>query len=137
MKTIYFVHDKQESPSLRQNTLEMAGFQVELFPGGRELFAALKEAKPALVVSDILIEGRNGFEVCRELNSEFRQRDFPIVLCSRIYRARVFREEATKAGAQDYILMPIESQEFLARVHRVITEWKPPVTGDEIGVAAA
>jgi CheY-like chemotaxis protein len=123
MKTIYFVHDQEETPSARKNFLEMAGYRVKLMTSGRELFSALQEENPALVLMDVLIEGRNGFEVCREVSSRYLNRRFPIVLASRIYTARVFQEEAARAGAQDYMTLPINLEEMVKRVNQAIVDW--------------
>ena len=114
MKTIYFVHDQEESPAARQNFLEMAGFQVRLISGGRrELLVALKEERPDLIVMDVLIDGCNGFELCKEVSTQ----SIPILLCSRIYRGRVFRDEALNSGANDYILMPTSLDDLVKRVN--------------------
>jgi DNA-binding response OmpR family regulator len=130
MKKIFFVHDQQESPAARENFLEMAGFEVVMMKGSNELYVALQDEQPSLILMDILIEGRNGFEVARELHERLPRRRFPIVLCSRIYRARRFRELALKCGASDFILQPIQLDDFLRRVNRVLDEWRPAGSED-------
>lgn len=137
MKKIYFVHDQQESPAARQNFLEMAGYEVKLMRSGRDAFIALKEEAPDLVILDVLIEGPNGFEILAELNHRYLHRPFPIVLCSRIYRTRQFRDEALRKGASDYVLLPIQLDEFLRRIDKVLTEWKPSEGGEELDIQAA
>jgi DNA-binding response OmpR family regulator len=137
MKKIYFVHDQQESPAARQNFLEMAGYEVHLMRTGRQALLAIKEEAPDLVISDILLEGINGFELLAEINRKYLQRPYPIVLCSRVYRARQFRDEALRGGAADYLLLPIQLDEFLRRVDKVLTEWKPDHGGGELDIQAA
>ena len=124
MKKIYFVHDQQESPAARQNFLEMAGYDVLLMGTERELLMALKEEQPALLLLDVLVEGRNGFELVEEINASYPERDFPMILCTRIYRTRQFREAALRAGASDYILQPVQLDDFLRRVNKVLDEGK-------------
>jgi len=123
MKTIYFVHDQEESPSARKNFLEMAGYRVKLLSSGRELFNALQEEQPALVLMDILIDGRNGFEVCREIHGRYPSRRFPMLLATRIYTGVAFREEAAVSGAQDLLTMPINLEELVSRVNQAIAAW--------------
>lgn len=120
MKTIYFVHDQEESPAVRQNFLEMAGYQVKLLSSSRDLFVALKEKKPDLILMDVLIDGRNGFEACAEINSGLGAKRIPTILCSRIYRGRTFRDEALKLGAADYVLLPVNLDELVKRVNNVL-----------------
>lgn len=137
MKKIYLVHDKQESPVERKNLLEMAGYEVRMMEGSRDLLAALKTDPPDAVVMDILIDGKNGFQTSAEVHAKLPRRTFPILLCSRIYRARHFREEALRAGAQDYILLPTKPETFLRRVNSVLSAWVPPMDEGGPDTAAA
>jgi len=130
MKKIYFVHDQQESPAARQNFLEMSGYEVRLMSSHRELLVALKEEAPALPLLDVLIEGLNGFEVAQKLNEKLPHRSFPMVICSRIYRTRQFREAALRAGVADYVLLPVQLDEFLRRINKVLEEWIPAEQGE-------
>jgi CheY-like chemotaxis protein len=127
MRTIFFAHDQQESPEPRKHFIELSGYVVQLFPSWTELEAALRKGPtPSLVLIDVLLEGKNGFEAARVISELLPQRDFPIVLCSQIYRPRPFREEALKSGAQDYLLLPMAPDEFLRRVNQAIGYFVPP-----------
>jgi len=127
MRTIFFAHDQQESPEARKHFLELSGYVVRLFASWAALEAALRQGPPpSLVLVDTLLEGKNGFEVARAISELVPKRDFPIVLCTQIYRTRPFREEALKCGAQDYFLMPMAPDEFLRRVNQAIGYFVPP-----------
>ena len=127
MRTIYFAHDQQEDPESRKHLLELSGYVVKLFPSFAALEAALQQAElPCLVLIDTLLEGKNGFDASRTLTKGMPERTFPIVLCTQIYRSRPFREEALKCGAQDYLLMPMASDEFLRRTNQAIAYFVPP-----------
>ncbi len=126
MKTILFVHDQQESPVPRQQGLERGGFSVVLLKSSQELMNALREQTPNLVLMDVLIEGKNGFEAALDVSQVHQERTFPLILCSAIYRTRQFREEARRCGAQDFILLPIDQEELLRRVNQTIAHFVPP-----------
>lgn len=129
MRTILFAHDQQESPEARKHFLELAGYAVQLLPDHAALMAALERGPaPSLVLIDSLLEGLNGFDSAREVSRAVQGRDFPIVICSQIYRTRPFREEALKCGAQDYLLLPMPPDEFLRRVNQAIGYFVPPET---------
>jgi CheY-like chemotaxis protein len=129
MRTILFAHDHQETPESRKHFLELAGYAVQLVPTHAELMAALaSEPAPSLVLIDSLLEGKNGFDAAREVTQSLPGRDFPIVICSQIYRTRPFREEALKCGAQDFLLLPMPPDEFLRRVNQAIGYFVPPET---------
>jgi CheY-like chemotaxis protein len=129
MRTILFAHDQQEAPESRKHFLELAGYAVQLVATHADLVAALAGGPaPSLVLIDTLLEGRNGFDSAREITQTMPGRDFPIVICSEIYRTRPFREEALKCGAQDYLLLPMPPDEFLRRVNQAIGYFVPPET---------
>ena len=67
MKQIFLVHDHQEDPNVRRHYLESVGFAVTLLSGSEPLMKLLRKQRPDAVVMDILIEGMNGFEACREI----------------------------------------------------------------------
>lgn len=124
MRTIFFAHDQQESPEARKQLLELTGYVVHLHKSHRELTAAFKSGLPDLVLVDVLLEGKNGFEAALELHQRFPERAFAIVLCSHVYRQRPFREEALRIGAQDYLVLPMAPDEFLRRVNEAITSFQ-------------
>ena len=122
MKTIYFVHDQLEAPFVRQHFLESAGYRVVAMESGERCLELLGSERADLVLMDVLIEGRNGFEVCRRIRKRFSPSELPVILCSEIYRSRLFREEALQAGAQRYLLKPVRLDELVAEVHAVLDE---------------
>ncbi len=120
MKTVLYVHDQQDSPSSIVNFLEMAGYNVELLQSGEQCVQRLAKGLPSLVLIDVLVEGRNGFEVTRALRKQFTAEQLPVILCSTVYRSRVYREEAMLAGAQLYVLKPIKLDDFAHMIHELL-----------------
>jgi DNA-binding response OmpR family regulator len=116
MQHIFLVHDHQESPATRKTNLELAGFEVSLMKSGEEVMKALGAKKPALVLMDILLDGKNGFDVCRAIRERAGPAEVPVILCSHIYRSRIYRDEAAAAGAQRYLLMPMKIEDLVANV---------------------
>jgi len=123
---VYFVHDRQQEDDARQAWLEAAGYEVTVLKGCIELGVALREAEPDLLLLDVLIDGKNGFETAREVTLKHPERDFPIVLCSRIYRGRQFGVEAQRSGVQTFILLPKPEQEFIRRIKQSLAHFVPP-----------
>lgn len=124
-KTIFLVHDEQESPAIRQNFLETACFRVRMLTSGNQLNVALQQETPTMVILDVLLEGKNGFEVCQDVHLKYRHRTFPILICTHIYRARQFRDEAMRMGASDYLLLPMGLEDFLGRVSDALRDFRP------------
>ena len=120
MHSMFFIHDLQESPLARIRVLEMSGFAVTPFRGGAEALKRLTSEKPAVVLLDVLLEGPNGFAVCRSIRSLFAAAELPIVMCSGVYRSPAFRAEALAAGAQAYVASPVKLDDLVAEVGAVL-----------------
>ncbi len=119
MKEIFLIHDEQDGPVARQSFLEMAGYKVTLMQSGERCLELLEEAKPALILMDVLLHGRNGFQVCRDIRGLCTAEELPIILCSELYRGRVFRDEAMAAGAQRYLLKPLKLDQLVGHVNNL------------------
>lgn len=120
MRTIYYAHDQQSPPSAIAGFLQQSGYLVELFPSADALLQRMSHQTPSLVLIDVLIEGPNGFELCRELRRQHPPEVLPIILQSAIYRSRIFREEGMHAGAQMYLLKPVQFEELAGMIHELI-----------------
>ncbi len=118
MKMIFLIHDHQDNPWHRKQQIESSGFRVEMFTRGEDAIAVLDDYKPDLLLMDVLLDGPNGFEVCRKIRETHGADKLPIILCSTIYRDIRFQTEAHMAGAQDYFLRPIEISELVAKMIR-------------------
>jgi two-component system sensor histidine kinase ChiS len=120
MHHVYFAHDQQESPTPRRLALELSGCKVTCFTNGAALLEALARELPDVLVLDVLLEGRNGFEVCRALRSAHPAAALPVILGSPIYVSSAYAEEALKAGAQRYLARPCQPEELVALVSELI-----------------
>jgi two-component system alkaline phosphatase synthesis response regulator PhoP len=120
MPQVYFAHDQQESPTPRRLALELAGYKVKCFASGVALLEALALELPELVVLDVLLEGQNGFEVCRALRAKYKAASLPVILSTPIYRSPEYREVARQAGAQEYLLRPCQPEELVTLVNQLL-----------------
>jgi len=125
MKDIYLVHDDQESPVQRKNFLEMAGYNVTLLQHGEDCLRLVGRNKPSLVLSDVLIHGMTGFELCRRIRDQFSKVELPVILATTIYTLPIFQEEAAAVGAQRYLIKPIKLNELLAHITRLASSDEP------------
>jgi two-component system, cell cycle response regulator len=95
--------------------LKENGYEVLVAPGGEGLLATLEEARPSLLLLDIMMPKVDGLQLLERLKSDVRYRDLPVLMISSMPP-----EEATvKAlglGAADFISKPFRVRELLARV---------------------
>lgn len=129
MSNVYFAHDLQESPTPRKLALELAGYKVTCFTNGVALLEALARELPDVLVMDVLLEGRNGFEICRTLRSKYKPASLPVILSSPIYRSRAYKDEAEAVGAQHYLLRPSQPEELVYLVNQLVAAGKDARSG--------
>ncbi|MEO6281347.1 ATP-binding protein [Roseateles sp.] len=94
-------------------------FRVEEAADGEQALAAVRRELPALLLSDVMMPGLDGFELLAALRADAATRALPIVLLS----ARAGEEaqiEGLGAGADDYLVKPFTARELLARVTALI-----------------
>lgn len=117
MANILIVEDQKDMVTGLVFNLEAQGHRVSAAFDGQEGLASAERDKPDLIVLDIMLPKKDGFEVCRELRR--KGLDIPILMLT----AR--REEADKVlgleiGADDYLTKPFGLSEFLARVKALL-----------------
>jgi signal transduction histidine kinase/DNA-binding response OmpR family regulator len=95
--------------------LRSAGYRVETAANGEEALAAIRAAKPDLILSDVMMPKLDGFGLLQEIRGDPQLRDIPVLLLS----ARAGDEakvEGIRSGADDYLTKPFSARELLARV---------------------
>lgn len=102
MNTIYYCQDDQSKVNLLQNDLEMSGYRVQVVKSGVELNRLLALDTPDLILLDILLDGKNGFEVCADLHTR-KGSCPPVMILAGVYSRAGFRDEAKRVGAVEYI----------------------------------
>ena len=106
----------EDDPTLRlglQKTLRSAGYRVRCAATGPEGLAAALAERPDLVLLDVMLPGKNGFEVCEELRAHDAELPILMVTAKGEEHDRV---RGLRLGADDYVVKPFGVQELLARV---------------------
>ena len=80
MKEIVFVTQRRSGPDPRTQMLESAGYKVTEFRNSLECMEHIAEKPPNLLLLDVLIEGRNGFEVAKQVRALFPAEQVPVIL---------------------------------------------------------
>jgi len=99
------------------DALRYAGYAVEECPRGDEALATACAASPDLLLLDVVLPGKNGFEILRELRGSHPQ--LPVIMLT-ARGAEDDRVRGLKLGADDYVVKPFSATELLARVEAVL-----------------
>ena len=115
------VEDSRTVASILKHFLQREGFGVLLAADGMTgLETAIRE-RPRLVVTDLNMPGMGGLELVKALRADARTHDIAIfVLTSE--QSEEGERQARAAGADDYILKPIEPRQLAARVKAVVAQ---------------
>jgi len=113
-----------DDPELRQLLrlmLARDGYEVIEAETGEQVLARAVDSSPALILLDIMMPGINGFETCRQLKSDGRSRRVPVIFVSAL-TDRQSREQGIRAGADDYVVKPIDPKDLRRRIQTVIQQ---------------
>jgi DNA-binding NarL/FixJ family response regulator len=100
--------------------LDGAGYCVVTAASADEATAASRQARIDAAVVDVVIPGRGGYSICRELRDE-DDPDLPVIFVSGERIDPFDRAAGIIAGGDDYVVKPVHPDELLARLDRLLT----------------
>jgi two-component system alkaline phosphatase synthesis response regulator PhoP len=116
---VLVVEDERDVAELIRYNLGKEGYDVVVTGSGTDAVKQAREARPDIVLLDIMVPHLNGWEVCRRLKQDADTRAIPVIMVT----GRV--EEGDKIlgfemGADDYVTKPFSPRELVARVRAVV-----------------
>lgn len=114
------VDDSATERSIITGCLEKVGINVSIALSGEEALEKIEQNCPDLIVLDVVLPGRSGFEICRELKGSESTNKIPIILCS-TKGTEMDKFWGMKQGADAYIPKPIDQEELVTTVQKLIT----------------
>jgi len=113
---ILVVEDEPRLASLLADYLRKAGYEAERVGDGREVIPRVREWAPDLVLLDLMLPGKDGIEICKEIRSFS---SLPIIMVTARVE-EIDRLLGLELGADDYICKPFSPREVVARVKAVL-----------------
>lgn len=101
--------------------MKQAGFQVRIASDGEAALEALAADPPDLMLLDVMMPRKNGYEVCQAVRANPDWKGVRIIMLTAKGR-EVEREKGLALGADDYITKPFSTQEVVERVHQLLNE---------------
>ena len=116
---ILIVEDSLTQAAHLKRLLEAHDFRVVTTQNGKEALEFLRQRKPTLVITDIVMPEIDGYELCRQIRAEQRLADLPVILLTKLSDPQdVFK--GLECGADNFITKPYDSDNLVARIEYLL-----------------
>ena len=121
METILIVEDETRLASILADYLHASGFASHQLAEGLGVAAWVREHRPDLILLDLMLPGRNGMDICKDIRSFSA---VPIIMVTARVE-EIDRLLGLELGADDYICKPYSPREVVARVKTILRRCRP------------
>jgi DNA-binding response OmpR family regulator len=118
-QSVLVVDDEPNILLSLQFLMKNAGYEVRTAKDGDEALAELERGVPDLILLDVMMPKRDGFEVCQRIRGHPQWKVVPIIMLTARGRP-IEREKGLALGANDYITKPFSTKAVIARVEAVL-----------------
>ena len=116
--SVLVVDDNHDNAEIIKQYLEVRGYPITVAHDGDEALALFESVRPALVLLDVMMPGKDGWEVCRLMRQHpVLGRSVRIIMVTALGEWEDKRE-ALQTGADDYVEKPFELSKLAATVER-------------------
>lgn len=119
MHKILIADDEHNIRHILDFSLHAEGFAVVSATNGEEAVRLALTEEPDLIILDRMMPGQDGVETCRQLKSDDRTKDIPVILLT-ARASRQDRQEGQMAGADEYITKPFSPAKVVGAVQGVL-----------------
>lgn len=114
---IAIIDDDPELCELIERLLRQGGYEPIVLPDGKQLDAVMESGQPDVIILDVMLPVRDGFEICRDLRR--KGYETPIIMLT-ARDEEMDRVLGLELGADDYVTKPFSGRELLARIKAVL-----------------
>ena len=112
---VLVVDDSKTELMVLTHMLEKNGMSVRTAENADEAFRRLAQEKPDLILMDVVMPGKNGFQVTRAISRDPQYVGVPIIMCTSKTQ-ETDRVWGMRQGARDYITKPVDAGELMAKI---------------------
>jgi DNA-binding response OmpR family regulator len=118
-KSVLVVDDEPNIVLSLEFLMTQAGYEVRVARDGNAALEAVVEKTPDLILLDLMIPGRDGYDVCQTLRRSDEWSKIPIIMLTAKGR-EVEKEKGLALGATDYVTKPFSTAELTRRVKELL-----------------
>jgi two-component system alkaline phosphatase synthesis response regulator PhoP len=123
---ILLVDDDEDFVEATKIVLEENSFKVTTAFSGKECLDKINQERPDLIILDIMMPKKSGFEVCRELKTSLEYNKIPVLMLTalrkELSRTPYSVSEGFDLEAEDYLDKPVAPKELISRIKSLLTK---------------
>lgn len=119
MKSVLVVDDEPNIVLSLEFLMKQAGYEVRVARDGEAALAAFRDRAPDLVLLDVMMPGKGGYELCQTIRSNPAWDRTKVVMLTAKIR-EVEREKGIALGADEYVTKPFSTRELVDTVRRLV-----------------
>ena len=113
--TILLVDDSPTNLNLLSGFIENCGWEILIATHGQEAIKLAEIEQPDIILLDVMMPGKDGFEICKQLKSNPQTQDIPVIFMTAL-SDKLEKVRGLSIGAVDYITKPFQAEEVIARI---------------------
>jgi two-component system response regulator VicR len=117
LPSILVVDDNEDNAHIIRDYLEAKGYPISVAYNGDEAMELFEKEKPQLVLLDVMMPGRDGWEVCRAMKDSEIGRDVRVIMVTAL-QDWTDKRQAIETGADDFVEKPFELAKLASVVER-------------------
>ena len=119
MSRILLADDSPHAQRMGERILREEGFEVVSLTDGDAAVLRLADVDPDLILADVFLPGKSGFELCRHVKGDPQRRHVRVVLTAGLLEP-FDEEEATRAGCDAILKKPFEASKVMETIHPLV-----------------
>ena len=123
-RTVLLVDDEPNIILSLEFLIEQAGYEVRVARDGEAALKSIEERKPDLILLDVMLPKRDGFDVCERIRANPAWNDIRIIMLTAKGRDSE-RERGLALGADAYITKPFSTREAMEQIKRFLDDEGP------------
>jgi two-component system response regulator VicR len=118
---ILVVDDNEDNANIIRDYLEARGYPISVAYGGEEAMKLFETVKPSIVLLDVMMPGRDGWQVCRDMKASSHGKEMRVIMVTAL-QDWMDKRQAIETGADDYVEKPFELSKLASVVQRNVAQ---------------
>jgi DNA-binding response OmpR family regulator/HPt (histidine-containing phosphotransfer) domain-containing protein len=119
-KKILVIEDEETLGKAIQVFLNEYNFNVVCISEGVTDIEGIRNEMPDLILTDLLMPGLHGFDICKSVKEDSQLKDIPLIIMTAVYKNAIHKLEAKRLGVIDFVEKPLNFEELLNKIRKAL-----------------